>query len=106
MTPLTIDVPHKLGRAAARARMKARIGDLAGHIPGGFADVQSAWPSENEMALNIKAMGQEIAARLEVEETIVRVHLMLPAMLGFFSGAIQSAVKEGGTRMLEDKSDR
>jgi len=104
MTPLTIDVPHKLGRAGARDRMKARIGDLAGHIPGGFADVQSAWPGENEMVLNIKAMGQEIAASLEVEETHVRVHLMLPAMLGFFSGAIQAAVKEGGTRMLEDKS--
>jgi hypothetical protein len=105
MTPLTIDVPHKLGRAGARDRMKARIGDLAGHTPGGLAEVKSAWPGENEMVLDIKAMGQEIVARLEVEETVVRVQLMLPPMLGFFSGMIEAAVKDGGTRMLEDKSE-
>jgi hypothetical protein len=104
MSPLTIDVPHRLGKDGARARMKARVGDLAGHIPGGFADVQSSWPSDDEMALTIKAMGQEIAARLLVEDTRVRVSLVLPPMLGFFSGAIETAVKEGGTRMLADKS--
>jgi hypothetical protein len=104
MNPITIDVPHKLGRAGARARMKARVGDLAGHIPGGFAEVKSAWPSEDEMALNVRAMGQEIVATLEVLDSVVRVHLILPPMLGFFSGAIEAAVKEGGTRMLEDKS--
>lgn len=104
MTPLTIDVPHRLGRAGARERMKARVGDLAGHIPGGLAEVKSAWPSEDEMVLNIRAMGQEIVASLEVEESVVRVHLMLPPMLGFFSGAIEAAVKDGGTRMLEEKS--
>lgn len=104
MSPVTIDVPHRLGRAGARARMKARVGDLAGHIPGGFAEVTSSWTGEDEMRLDVKAMGQEITARLEVQDSLVRVHLMLPPMLAFFSGAIGAAVKEGGTRMLEDKS--
>lgn len=104
MSALTVDVPHKLGRAGARERMRARVGELAGHIPGGLAEVSSSWPSENEMALAIQAMGQQISARLEVEETLVRVHLDLPPMLSFFSGAIAGAVKDGGTRMLEDKT--
>jgi hypothetical protein len=101
--PLTIDVPHKLGRAAARERLRARSGDLASHIPGGVADVRSSWPSENEMNLEIAAMGQTISARLEVQDTLVRVHLLLPPMLSFFSGIIGNAVREGGERMLEDK---
>lgn len=104
MSPVTVDVPHRLGRAKARERMKARVGDLAGHIPGGMADVSSSWPSEDQMRLDIKALGQEVSARLEVQDSLVRVHLVLPAMLGFFEGAISSAVKEGGTRLLEDKS--
>lgn len=104
MTPTTIDVPHKLGQAAARERIKARIGELGGHLPGGMADVRSSWTSENEMALEINAMGQSVSARLEVLDTIVRVHLLLPAMLAFFSGMIGAAVKQGGERMLEDKS--
>lgn len=101
--PLVIDVPHRLGKASARARLRARVGELKDHIPGGMATVASSWPGEDEMALEVGAMGQTVSARLEVEETRVRVHLVLPAMLGFFSGMIGAAIKEGGTRMLEDK---
>ena len=102
--PLTIDVPHKLGRAAARERLRTRSGELASHMPGGIADVRSAWASENEMTLDITAMGQTIAARLEVQDTLVRVHLTLPPMLSFFSGMIGAAVRDQGTKLLEDRN--
>ena len=102
--PLTIDVPHKLGKAAAIARLRSKVGGLAGHIPGGAAKVSSSWPAEDIMALDVVAMGQSVSARLEVEDACVRVQLMLPAMLGFFSGMISTAVREGGEKLLEDKS--
>ncbi len=102
--PLTIDVPHKLGRAGARERLRSRAGELASHIPGGVADVRTSWPGEDEMTMDIAAMGQTISARLEVQDTLVRVHLILPPMLAFFSGMIGAAVRESGTKMLEDKS--
>lgn len=102
--PVTIDVPHRLGRAAARERMKARIGDLAGHMPGGVAEIRSSWPGEDEMALEIVALGHSIPARLDVEETRVRVHVALPPMLAMVSGVIESAIRSGGEKLLEDKS--
>jgi len=102
--PITIDVPHRLGRAGARERLKSRIGDLGQHIPGGMAEVRSAWTGEDELTIDVTAMGQHVSARLEVQEAIVRVHLLLPPMLAFFSGMIGAAVREGGERMLEDKS--
>jgi hypothetical protein len=102
--PVTIDVPHRLGRAGARERLRSRIGDLDKHIPGGMAEVRSGWASEDEMTIDVTAMGQHVSARLEVQDTIVRVHVMLPPMLAFFSGMISTAVREGGERMLEDKS--
>ena len=37
-----IDIPHKLGREAARERIKARIGKLAGFIPGGGTSADAA----------------------------------------------------------------
>jgi hypothetical protein len=101
--PITIDVPHKLGRAGARERLRTRAGDLVSHIPGGVADVRSSWSGEDEMTLEITAMSQTISARLEVQDALVRVHLLLPPMLSFFSGMIGTAVREGGERMLEDK---
>jgi hypothetical protein len=104
MTPVTIDVPHRLGREGARARMKARVGDLAGHLPGGMAEITSSWPSEDEMTMEITAMGFTIPARLEVRDSLVRVHVSLPPMLAMFSGVIGSAVRTGGEKMLEDHS--
>ena len=101
--PVTIDVPHRLGRDGAKARLQARIGELAGHIPGGVAEVAHSWPAPHEMALEIGALGAQVSARLEVQDSIVRVHLILPAMLAFFSGMIGAAVKEGGTKLLEDR---
>jgi len=106
MNPVTIDVPHRLGRDAARDRMKARIGELAGHLPGGMAEVSSSWPEPYVMALDLSAIGQRVAARLLVEDARVRVHLDLPPMLAMFSGAIEAAVAKGGARLLEDRSAR
>jgi len=103
MAPLTIDVPHHLGREGAKARLSSRVGELGSHMPGGMAEVTSSWSGPYEMALRISAMGQGIAARLEVEEARVRVHLDLPPMLAMFSGLIGNAVREGGAKMLEDK---
>ena len=103
-SPVTIDVPHRLGQAGARERLRTRVGELAGHIPGGMADVTSSWSSENEMVLDIAAMGQRVAARLEVMESVVRVHLVLPPMLALFSGLIGAAVRDQGGRLLEDRS--
>lgn len=101
--PVSIDVPHKLGRAGARERLKSRLGELGGHMPGGVGEVSATWPSEDEMALQIKAMGQTIPARLEVLDTAVRVHIQLPAMLAFFSGIIGATIREQGTKLLENK---
>jgi hypothetical protein len=103
--PVTIDVPHKLGRAGARARLKSRVGELGGHMPGGMGEVRSSWPSEDEMALEIGVMGQTIPARLEVLDNAVRVHVSLPAMLAYFSGMIGAAVRDQGAKLLEDKND-
>ena len=98
--PVVIDVPHQLGRAGARERLRSRIGELGGHMPGGVGEVRSSWPSEDEMALEISAMGQTIPAKLEILDAVVRVHVSLPPMLAYFSGMIGAAVRDEGTKLL------
>jgi hypothetical protein len=98
--PTVVDISHTLGRAEAKRRLAARIGDVPSMIPGGMAEVKASWPSEYRMALEISAMAQRIAATIDIEDTRLRVTLELPAMLGFFAGAITSAVREHGTKLL------
>lgn len=97
---MQIDLPHQLGQIEAKRRMQARIGDLAGYIPGGMAEVHSAWPEEYRMALDVAAMGQQVAATIEVEDRVVRLNLQLPMMLRFASGAIEAAIQRKGSELL------
>lgn len=102
--PLSVDLPHKLGREEARNRIAANVHKLESHIPGG-ADVQSRWEGDT-LKLDIGAMGQTISANIAVEEAKVAVSILLPGMLGFFAGPIEAMLKQkGNDLLLEDKRD-
>lgn len=100
--PVVIDMPHKLGVEEAKNRMQRGIGKLESHIPGG-AQVDSRWEGDR-MHLRVRAMGQTIAGRIDVEETKVRLELMLPAFLAMFAGKIEGLLRGKAAEVLEDKS--
>ena len=103
--PINVDLPHKLGRDEARRRIAGNIDQLAGHIPGGAAQVDSRWEGD-VLHLNIVAMGQEVKAQIGVEEKVVRCNIALPGMLSLFAGPIEAFLKrKGNDLLLEDKRD-
>jgi hypothetical protein len=101
-TPLTVDLPHKLGAEEARRRIERNVGRLSEHIPGG-AEVSSRWNGDR-LDLDVGAMGQQIATQIEIQETIVRMTVMLPPALTFFRGMIEPLIRSQGAVLLEDKS--
>jgi hypothetical protein len=103
--PINVDLPHKLGRDEARRRIAGNIDQLAGHIPGGAADVQSRWAGDT-LHLDIQAMGQEVKAVIEVDERVVHCKIDLPGMLALFAGPIEALLRrKGDDLLLEDKRD-
>ena len=102
--PITVDLPHKLGREEARRRIERNVGKLSSHIPGG-AQVGSRWTGDR-VDLDIKAMGQQVAAQIDVQETIVRLTVTLPPSLAFFRGMVEPLIRSQGASMLEDKSKK
>lgn len=99
-TPIVVDVPHRLTRDEVRRRLGGRVGELPAHIPGGIATVRSEWPGEDRMAIDVTAMGQTIAATLDIQDTAVRVSFTLPPLLSFMSGPISAAIKSRGAQLL------
>jgi len=100
--PMIVDLPHKLGAEEAKRRIGGGIGQLREYIPGG-AEVQSAWDGDR-MNLGIQAMGQQVSAKIDVRETIVRLEVELPAFLSFFGSKVEGLIRRHGTELLEDKS--
>lgn len=102
--PLIIDLPHSLGAEEAKRRIGGGIGRLRDHIPGG-AEVNSAWAGDR-LNLDIKTMGQQVSAHIDVQERIVRVEVALPALLAMFGNKISSYLGRRGSELLEDKSGK
>lgn len=100
--PIEVELPHKLGKDEARRRIADNVHTLQEHIPGG-AKVQSGWTGD-QLNLDIAAMGQAVTATIDVEESNVRLRVLLPPMLGMFSGMIQAALQRKGSVLLEDHS--
>lgn len=100
--PLEIDLPHKLGKDEARRRIANNMHKLQEHIPGG-AQVQSGWAGD-QLNLDVAAMGQQVTATIDVEDTKVHLKVLLPPMLGMFGGLIQAALQSKGGALLEDHS--
>ena len=98
--PIEVDLPHSLGKDEARRRIANNLHKLEQHIPGG-AQVQSGWTGD-QLNLDIAAMGQSVATQIDVMDNKVRLKVLLPPMLGMFSGLIQGALQKKGSVLLED----
>jgi putative polyhydroxyalkanoate system protein len=98
--PIQVDLPHSLGKDEARSRIANNVHKLTEHIPGG-AQVESGW-SGDQLNLNVQAMGQAVTALVDVEESKVRLKVVLPGMLGMFAGPIQAMLQKKGGLLLED----
>ena len=96
--PVKLDIPHKLGRDAARARIAGGIGKLAEMIPGG-GTVEHRWEGDS-MHFGISAMGQKVACRLDVFDDKVHAEVDLPPMLALFAGKIRDKLASGATKLL------
>ncbi len=102
---MQVAIPHNLGREEVRRRMQARGHEIGDNIPGGMADVQTSWPSEDRMTLSISAMGQALTGHIDIEEEQVLFEMMLPPALGFLKPIVEAAIADQGRRMLEPPKD-
>ena len=98
--PIEVDLPHNLGKDEARRRIANNVHRLTDHIPGG-AQVESGWTGD-QLNLRVQAMGESVQSAIDVQDTKVRVKVLLPGMLGMFSGLIEGALQKKGSALLED----
>lgn len=81
-------LPHALGPDDARSRVAgASENALAGQGQCLVrADVK--WPAHDHAELSVSALGQAACAQIEMEDTEVRVRIMLPWLLASFAAKI------------------
>jgi len=97
--PLSVDIPHQLGKEAARERLAANAHKLARHVPGGMAEVTTGWDGDR-MTITVVALGQTVTAHADVGEDVVHAEIMLPFLLSMFEAPIAAALRDEGPKLL------
>ena len=96
--PITLDIPHRLGKAAARDRLDRGIGKIGRMIPGG-GQVTHSWDGD-AMSFTVNALGQTMRCVATVSEETVHAVVDLPPMLALFAGKIREALAAGLPKLL------
>lgn len=97
--PISVDIPHKLGRETARTRIAGGVGKIAEIVPGG-GQVEQRWEGDM-LHFSVTAMGQTVASRLEVFEDRVHAEVDLPPMLALFAAKVREKLTEKATILLK-----
>ena len=97
---MRVPISHSLTREEVRRRLRDRGGDIAQFVPGGMAQVDTAWPDEDTMTLSVAAMGQRVDGRVLIEDSQVIFEITLPAALSFMEPMVSGAIRNQGQKLL------
>lgn len=100
---MRVPIPHQLPKEEVRHRLSSRSHEIADFIPGGMAQVTTDWPDEDTMTLGVRAMGQGINGRVLIEDRQVVFEIDLPPALAFVEPMVAGAIRQQGTKLLEQK---
>ena len=103
--PVTISVPHQLGREEARRRIAEGFGQLQQQMTGGLKGMvacQQRWEGDR-LHFEASSLGQKMTGRLDVSDDALRIEVDLPAILAALAERIAGKLKETSRQLLEKK---
>jgi len=98
-TPITVNLPHQLGRAEARRRIEGGFAKIVQALPGGAGTCTQRWEGDR-LVFGVVAMGQSISGVIDVLETVVTMQIELPGVLGLLAGALKGRLQKAGQLLL------
>lgn len=103
--PVTVTIPHQLGKAEARRRIEAGFGQLRQQMTGGLAGMlafSERWEGDR-LHFEGGGLGQKIGGRIDIREDAVEIQVDLPEILANLADRISGRLKDAGRKLLERK---
>jgi hypothetical protein len=101
-TPVTISVPHRLGKAEAVRRLQPGLARMRGNLSALIAIEQEVWTGDT-LRFQMRGLGQTAAGTIEVLEDSLRIEVTLPWLLARLSERLLPALRREATLLLEKR---
>lgn len=102
-SPVTVTIPHRLGRAEARNRLAASVDQLRDQLAAVSAtNFHQAWAGDR-LTFQAQALGQTITGAIDVNDADIRIEVELPGLLGMFGKKIAGRLQRQGPLLLDKK---
>jgi hypothetical protein len=100
--PVTVSVPHKLGREEAVRRLKSGLERAHGQFGALISIDRQEW-SGDTLRFQMRALGQSAAGTITVFEDSLRIEVVLPWLLARAAEKILPTMRKQATLLLEKK---
>lgn len=101
--PLTVTLPHQLGRVEARRRIETGFAKMLQGLPGGTGQASERWEGDR-LVFSVAALGQAVSGFVDVGETAVTMEIHLPGLLGIIASGFKSRLQKAGRLLLGNKT--
>jgi Putative polyhydroxyalkanoic acid system protein (PHA_gran_rgn) len=98
-TPITVSIPHQLGRAEARRRIETGFAKIIDQLPGSAGNCSERWEGDR-LIFGVAAMGQTVAGFIDVLDAAVTMEIELPGVLGMIAGVFRDRLQKVGQLLL------
>jgi len=98
-TPLSISIPHQLGRVEARRRIETGFANLVRQLPGGGGTVSERWDGDR-LFFSVSGLGQSVSGVVDVLDGAVKMELQLPEILGLLASGLKGRLQKAGQLLL------
>lgn len=101
-TPITVSIPHDLGRLEARRRIDNGFSKFVAQVPGGTGSNDGAWDGDRK-SFSVGAFGQSVAGSFVVLDKSVTIEIQLPGMLAALASGVRDKLQKAGQLLLTRK---
>jgi Putative polyhydroxyalkanoic acid system protein (PHA_gran_rgn) len=100
--PLTVTIPHRLGKQEAVNRLRAGLSSARTHFGQVLAVEQEVWNGDT-VEFRVRALGQTAKGKIETFDDHVRLEVSLPWLLTKFAETIAPVIRKQGQLLLDKK---
>lgn len=99
---ITLTLPHELGRAEARRRIDEGFANFSQHMGAASGVLSKSWTGDR-LNFSFQALGQGISGTIDVEDTAIRLEVLLPNLLALIADKVRGRLMKEGQLLLEKK---